>query len=123
MSMPRVILVDDAERARTVAERLPAGIEIPLDLESNGLHAYRATTCTVQLGVVAGELVEEVVVLDPIVGGAPVLAAFRDVFGASGPIKIVHDLAFDARMLAREGVPLGNVFDTSLAVRFLGVTS
>ena len=125
MSAPRVIVVDDAEVARTLAARAQSSAPLPLDVESNGLHAYRAVTCTVQVGLVGpdGVAVDEVVVLDPIIGGAAVLAAFRAVFGAAGPLKIVHDLAFDARMLARDGVPLANVFDTSLAARFLGVTS
>ena len=125
MSGPRVIIVDAEELARSMATRATSSDPLPLDVESNGLHAYRAVTCTVQLGIGSGggAEVHEVAVLDPIVGGAGVLAAFRDVFGAAGPRKIVHDLAFDARMLARDGVPLGNVFDTSLAARFLGVTS
>jgi ribonuclease D len=123
MRTPSVIVVNEEDLALRISSRLGMATEVPLDVESNGLHAYRAITCTVQLGIVANEAVEEVAVLDPIVGGPAILSAFRDVFGERGPVKIVHDLAFDARMLARAGAPLGNVFDTSLAARFLGVTS
>jgi ribonuclease D len=88
-----------------------------------------------QIGVVEGEgdvegtRVSVVHVVDPIVAareGASideVLAPLRDALGPSGPKKIVHDLAFDARILAKHALPLGNVLDTSLAARFLGATS
>ena len=40
--------------------------------------------------------------------------------GDAGPTKIVHDVAFDARLLAESGVALGNVHDTAIAARMLG---
>jgi ribonuclease D len=43
--------------------------------------------------------------------------------GDSGPIKIVHDVAFDARILAESGIELGNVHDTSIAARLVGRTA
>ena len=44
---------------------------------------------------------------------APALAA-------DGPIKVLHDLTFDVRMLQQLGLDVGNVRDTSVAARFLG---
>jgi ribonuclease D len=48
--------------------------------------------------------------LDPL---APLL-------GEAGPVKVVHDVAFDARMLAELGIALGRVHDTAIAARMLG---
>ena len=130
MSAPRILVADSARAIAEVARTIARASVVPIDVESNGLHAYRAALCTLQIGVVEGDGVEvaEVHVVDPVVAArsAPideVLAPLRDALGASGPKKIVHDLGFDARILAKHALPLGNVFDTSLAARFLGVTS
>ncbi len=118
-----VTLVDRADAIASVAGRLSTSEVIPLDVESNGLHAYRPILCTMQLAVVHGGAVEEVIVLDTIAIGDEGLAALRPVLGASGPRKILHDLAFDARILATHGIAVGNVIDTSVTARFLGLTS
>jgi ribonuclease D len=132
--VPRVIVADSPRAIAELARTIARAHVLPIDVESNGLHAYRASLCTLQIGVVEGEgAVTEVHVVDPIVassskeaGGASiddVLAPLREVLCATGPRKILHDLAFDARILSKHGLPLGNVFDTSLAARFLGTTS
>lgn len=115
--------MDRADALASVAARLSTSEAIPLDVESNGLHAYRPILCTMQLAVVHGGVVEEVIVLDTIAIGDEALAALGPVLGASGPRKILHDLAFDARILGAHGVALGNVIDTSVTARFLGLTS
>jgi ribonuclease D len=61
-----------------------------------------------------------VVVVDTL---AVPLAGLRDLLGLHGPVKIVHDVAFDARLLAEGGVELGNVHDTAIAARMLGRTA
>jgi ribonuclease D len=48
------------------------------------------------------------------------LLPLTPVLGEGGPVKIVHDVAFDARMLAELGIHLGNVHDTALAAQLLG---
>jgi ribonuclease D len=99
-----------------LAEELANSKEIAVDLESNGLFKYRASLCTLQMVVAEGEPA----IIDTIATSARPLSAL---LGARGPRKIVHDIAFDARILAENGVLLGNVFDTSLAARFLGRTA
>jgi ribonuclease D len=103
--------VELEERARALA-KLP---RLGIDVESDGMFAYRAQVCTVQL-----VLGESVVIVDAL---ATALDPLAGVLGERGPIKIVHDVAFDARMLAAAGVPLGNVHDTSIAARLLGRTA
>lgn len=85
-------------------------------MEANGLFAYRARLCTVQLAFREGDGIA-VAVVDalrvPVGPLAPLL-------GAAGPPKVLHDLTFDARMLAEAGAPLASVRDTSVAARMLG---
>ncbi len=100
---------------RAAAERLGRAPRIAFDLESNGLFAYRAVVCAVQL---ASD--DEIAVVDtlatPVTGIGELLAS-----PATG--KIVHDVSFDARVLAEAGVRLANVQDTSIAARMLGRTA
>jgi ribonuclease D len=116
-----VIVIDTADRIRELATTLAASSSIPLDVESNGLHAYRAVLCTMQLALVAGETVREVFLVDTIAVGDEALEPLRDVLGPFGPPKILHDLAFDARMLRQHGIALGRVIDTAITARFLGI--
>jgi len=123
--MSGVVLLADEKSIASAAPRLESARLLPIDVESNGLHAYRARLCTLQIGVVEGEGddVATVFVVDPIVAGDPALAPLARALGPEGPRKIVHDISFDVRILARHGLRLGNVFDTALAARFLGVQS
>ncbi len=121
--MSPVTLLESEDAIAQAARTILSARQLPIDVESNGLHAYRARLCTLQIGVVQGsdDLVDPVLVVDPIVAGDHALAPLATALGPAGPRKIVHDLAFDARMLARHDLTLGNVFDTALAARFLGV--
>lgn len=109
-------LVSTAAELDRVAGRIARTGRFALDIESNGLFRYRATLCTMQLASAAGEIV----IVDAI--AAP-LAPLAHVIGPEGPRKIVHDVAFDARILAEAGLSLGNVLDTSIAARMLGRTA
>jgi len=97
-------LARDAGRAERLA----------VDLEASGMFTYRARICTVQL---AWEGAEHLAVVDALT--APV-AGLRHLLGVDGPMKIVHDVAFDARLLAEAGVELDNVHDTAIAAHMLG---
>ncbi len=97
-------LMRDAGGARRLA----------VDVEASGMHAYRARACTVQLSWNDGR---RVVVVDAL---ATSIAPLDALLGANGPCKIVHDVAFDARLLAESGIALGGVHDTAIAARMLG---
>ena len=81
------------------------------------MFAYRAAICTVQLG---WQSAQRLAVADAL--GVPV-TGLRQLLGTGGPTKIVHDVAFDARLLAEAGIALGNVHDTAIAARMLGRTA
>ena len=113
VSAPRII-TSEAELTACATE-LGASSRVAFDLESNGLFVHRARTCTLQ---VAADGV--IVIVDAL---ATSIAPLGFLLGENGPIKIVHDVSFDARMLAESGVFLGNVHDTSIAARMLGRTA
>jgi ribonuclease D len=108
-----VTLISTEPELRTLAERLAKTPRIAIDIESNGLFKYRASLCTLQIAVPG----EAPLVVDTL---AVSLTPLQHVLSAAGPRKIVHDIAFDARILAESGCVLGNVFDTSLSARMLG---
>jgi ribonuclease D len=77
------------------------------------MHAYRATACVIQL-----ECEGEVILIDAL---ATSLLPLGDLLASHDTEKIVHDVAFDARILAEAGVKLANARDTSLAARMLSM--
>src|ERR1019366_9911036 len=87
---------------------------LAIDLEASGMFTYRARICTVQL---AWQSAAHLAVVDAL---AVSVAGLREVLSVDGPTKIVHDVAFDARLLAEVGVELGNVHDTAIAAHMLG---
>jgi ribonuclease D len=99
---------------RTLAREASAAPRLAIDIEASGMFAYRARACTLQL---AWNDASSVAVVDAL---SVALSLLADVLGEQGPIKVVHDVAFDARLLAEEGVVLGNVHDTAIAAQMLG---
>jgi len=106
-----VVARDD--ELREVAAAASAASRVSVDLEASGMFTYRARICAAQLAWDAGH----VAVVDTL---AVSLRGLAGLLGASGPVKIVHDVAFDARLLAEVDIQLGNVHDTALAARMLG---
>jgi len=110
-----VSLVTEEHALRAAVSRLNGKARIAVDLESNGMFAYRAVACIVQI---ASD--DEVVIVDAL---ATSLEPLAELLASTTTAKVVHDVAFDARILAEAGVTLGNVRDTSLAARMLGRTA
>jgi ribonuclease D len=110
-----VVLVTREAELRRAATRLGERGRVAIDIESNGLFAYRAKLCVVQLAAKG-----EVFVADPL---AVPMDGLRALLASDDVAKVVHDVAFDARILAEEGIHLANVQDTSLAARMLGRTA
>ncbi len=90
---------------------------LAVDVEASGMFAYRARPCTVQLAWDDGA---NVVVVDTL---ATTIGLLGELLGPGGPTKIVHDVAFDARLLADRGLALANVHDTAVAARMLSRTA
>lgn len=89
---------------------------IGLDVEGNGLHAYRAELCVVQVSWREGDDVG-IGIVDPFAVDVDPLA---DLLSESGPVKVLHDLTFDARLLLESDIRLGNTHDTSVMAQLLG---
>ena len=107
-------IVENEEALEALVQRLADEPELAFDLEGDGLYRYRSQLCAVQLADAGGEVqVIDTLALADRSPLAPLL-------GKGGPRKIVHDVSFDARLLAENALELGNVFDTSVAARFLG---
>ena len=111
-----------------LARDLATEARIALDLEFNGMHAYRARVCTVQLAgasTAAGAAApSSASTLPAVVDALAVdITPLAHLLGEHGPVKIVHDVGFDARMLAEAGIAVGNVHDTAIAARMLGRTA
>lgn len=105
-------LVATATELQELLPTLEKATRLAFDLEANGRFAYRARVCTIQLAWDEGTAIIDALAAD--------LRPLARVLGERGPIKIVHDVAFDARMLAELGIELGNVQDTALAAQMLG---
>ncbi len=107
-------VIEANEPLRSLVEELAEHEELAFDLEGDGLYRYRSQLCVVQLGTADGDvqIVDTLAITDRSPLGA--------VLGPSGPRKTVHDVSFDARLLAENGLELGNVFDTSVSARLLG---
>ena len=113
---PSPEVVVSVEALAVLVAKLSTSAVLAVDVESNGLFVHRPRLCTVQLAWVEPPEVR-VAVVDTLTARAEGL---RALLGEAGPVKILHDLTFDARLLEENGVTLGNVRDTSVAARFLG---
>lgn len=110
-------LVQDANALSAVIKHAHLAPRIGVDVEANGLFVYRPRLCTVQLAWEEHDRTR-IAIIDTL---RVDVAALAPLFAASSPIKILHDLSFDARMLHENGASLQHVWDTSVAARLLGV--
>lgn len=123
VALGEVLLLETPPALAAAVTRAARAERVALDVESNGLHVFRAGLCVVQLawlepsGAADGPASVVVAVVDPL---AVPVAPLGPLLGAAGPVKVLHDLTFDARLLAEAGVPVARVRDTSVAARLLG---
>lgn len=109
-------VVQDPRALEALVARLEGERRIAVDAEAAGMFAYRTELCVLQLGLEDGS----VFVVDPLAVAVDPLAA---ALGSEALVKVVHDVSFDARLLAARGLPLRGVEDTALTARFLGEPS
>src|SRR5437868_6040683 len=110
-------LVSKASDLARVLEAASIAPRLAFDVEASGMHAYRARPCTAQIAWDGGRAVAVVDLL------ALPMSALSPLLGPAGPCKIIHDVAFDARLLTQADVAIGAVHDTSVAARMLGRTA
>ncbi|MRG93280.1 HRDC domain-containing protein [Polyangium spumosum] len=111
-----VLWVEEARALGGALERAMKAPAIAVDVEANGLFVYRPRLCATQVAWEEGEKTV-VLLVDTLATSA---AALDRLLGPDGPTKVLHDLTFDARMLAEAGAPLARVRDTSVTARLLG---
>jgi ribonuclease D len=111
---PVIVRAPD-ELARVARSASGAGL-VAVDVEGNGLFAYRARLCTVQLAWLEGEATR-IVIVDALATDCRPLA---ELLGPGGPPKVLHDFTFDVKLLADAGIVASNLRDTSVVARMLG---
>jgi len=119
MTLTPTLLATDEEIDSVVREALTSE-QVALDIESNGMFAYRAGLCTTQLSWRTQQGDTRVALIDTLAVDPRRLAPL---FQTTSPAKVIHDLSFDARLLAHEGIMLQGVRDTAVAAGYLGRTS
>lgn len=112
-----MIVARSAAELDALLDALKDADRIALDIEGNGLYAYRAELCVLQLAwpTHTGEV--EIGIVDPF---AVDVAPLAGLLSATGPVKVLHDLTFDARLLLDRDIRLGNVHDTAVMAQLLG---
>jgi ribonuclease D len=115
----RPTVVTEKDELAALATRASRAARVAIDVEANGRFAYKARICVLQVAYD-----DSVVLVDPLapaIGGD--LSHLAHLLSKDGPVKIVHDVGFDARLLAESGIVLGNVHDTALTASWLGRAS
>lgn len=115
MTTPDAHLIETPAQLTDAARRLADAPSLAIDCESDGLHHWKSRLCVLQCALPDGE----VFIVDAL--AVPLGDALGAVLGAGGPVKILHDLYFDAWLLQGAGVALDRVVDTSVHARFLGL--
>jgi len=119
VASPPVTLVASPEALAALVVEARTWPALALDCESNGMHAYSARLCALQLGPADANPAPRVWVVDPF--ALDDLSPLGALLGPEGPPKILHDLGFDARLLHARGLALGAVWDTAVHARFLSL--
>lgn len=89
---------------------------IVLDTESNSFHRYPEQLCLIQIATR-----HKVYIIDTI--SLKKLDPLKDVLADSSIKKVIHGADYDIRSLDRHyGFRIRNLFDTSIAARFTGIT-
>ncbi|MCX8039780.1 MAG: HRDC domain-containing protein [Planctomycetota bacterium] len=113
---PPVHWVDTPEALPTVAAACAQAPWLALDVEANGLHAYRERCCLIQL--YAGSAI---FVIDPLALRREDLAPLRPAFADRQRCKWLHGGELDVALLRRDcDLPLAGVFDSQQAAALLG---
>lgn len=108
-------LIERPDDLRAAARDLATAGSIAIDCESDGVHHWKSRLCVLQCALPDGE----VFIFDAL--ALPLRDALGEVLGEGGPVKVLHDLYFDAWLLRGASIALARVVDTSVHARFLGL--
>ena len=113
-STPYRLLSEPAEIARVV-ESLRAELAIGLDTETTGLDPHTRRPRLLQVATAHEAFIFDCFRLSP-----EALRPIFDLLAAPAPVKIGHNVKFDAKFLMRHfGVRVGGIFDTYLASQLI----
>lgn len=113
--------IDNREGLAEVAHLVGDGGEVAVDCEAAGYHRYSDRACLVQIAAGGSAFV-----IDVLAEGMAEMAGelLGRLIGDPGRRTLMHGGSFDLRLLRRDlGVTVGRVFDTQVAVGFLGETA
>jgi len=111
-----VEIVNRPAQLDAVARKLVSLHAIALDTESNSFHHYPEQLCLIQIASHHNVYVIDTISLEN-------LTPLRDVLSNVSIKKIIHGADYDIRSLDRHyGLHINNLFDTSIAARFTGIT-
>ena len=89
---------------------------IALDTESNSFHRYPEQLCLIQIASCHDVYIIDTISLDD-------LTPLRGILANVSISKVIHGADYDIRSLDRHyGLHIHNLFDTSIAARFAGIT-
>ena len=115
LSLP-VEIVSRPAQLSAVARKLVNSRAIALDTESNSFHRYPEQLCLIQIASRHNVYIIDAISLDN-------LAPLGDILADVSINKVIHGADYDIRSLDRHyGLHIHNLFDTSIAARFAGIT-
>ncbi len=113
--LPPAAIIDSSPALDAAIERLRPAERIAVDTESNSLHAYRGTTCLIQLSTPAEDLL-----IDPLVIAD--ISALSAILADPATEKVFHAAEYDLICLKRDfDFDVANIFDTMAAARVCGI--
>lgn len=113
--LPPAAIIDSSPALDAAVERLTRAERIAVDTESNSLHAYRGTTCLIQLSTPAEDLL-----IDPLVIAD--ISALGGILADAAIEKVFHAAEYDLICLKRDfDFDVLNIFDTMAAARVCGI--
>ncbi|QEM69906.1 ribonuclease D [Geobacter sp. FeAm09] len=108
-------IVTTAARLKELADHLCRHHELAVDLEMDSLHHYREKVCLIQVSTR-----NESWLIDPL--AVEDLSPLAAPLGSPAILIVMHGADYDIRSLHRDfGIEVGNLFDTMIAARFLGI--
>jgi len=111
-----VEIVSQPAQLGVVVSELAGSHTIALDTESNGFYHYPEQLCLIQIASGHKVYIIDTISIDD-------LTPLRGVLADASIEKIVHAADYDIRSLDRHcGLHIHNLFDTSIAARFTGIT-
>ena len=110
----RPAVVTSREHLAEVVAEVAGAPRLAVDTESNGFYAYRERVCLIQISTPDGDYI-----IDPI--AVPDVSALGPLFENPSCEKVFHAGEYDILCLKRDyGFKFSNLFDTMIALRFLG---